>query len=419
MLAGLTIRGRCLLAAGAAAAVCSLVLDERDLLRVAAFVTALPLFALLVARRGRVGLTAQRDIAPRQIPVDSEGVATVRIRATGRFSNGGLLIDDGVPQALGGRPRFFLHHVPRDKGVELDYATEPALRGIYHVGPLRTRISDPFGLAEFEHSLAGRTRVVATPRIIPLGGLPGGSGLGIGEEGSSRLRAGHGNDDMMVRDYRQGDDMRRVHWKSTARRDELMVRVEERPWHGGISILLDRRSAAHRGSGAKSSLEWAVSAAASMCTHLHQHGQQVRLLTEDSHVLSGDVQRPDGGYSDSAMLDALAAIQPSAQRDLVCGSDPGVGQELIAILGATTPAGIAELTRMRPYGVRSLALLLDVRAWSSDVGDGGFAPEETARHLRASGWTVAIVRGPESSMAGVWEELCRGSRAAPGVGEPA
>ena len=415
MLAGLTIRGRCLLAAGVAAAVCSLVLDERDLLRIAAFVTALPLLALLVTGRSKFGLAARREIVPTRVPVGSEAAARVHVSGHARLPMGGLLLEDGVPHALGGRPRFFLDRLPRRDGLVLEYSVQPALRGVHQIGPLRTRISDPFGLAEFEHELAGRSRVVAVPRVVPLGGLPAGSGLGIGEDGSTRLRAGHGNDDVMVREYRHGDDMRRVHWKSTARRDELMVRVEERPWRGGVTVLLDRRSAAHRGSGAKSSLEWAVSAAGSICLHLHHNGQQARLRTEDGHVLAGGMYLPDSGHDDNAVLDSLAAVQPTAQRDLACGADPGGGQELIAILGATTTTGIAELTKLRPQGVRSLALLLDVRAWTND-SDSGFDPHETAHRLRSSGWTVALVDGPRTSVAAVWGQLCRASTAVHGAG---
>ena len=89
-----------------------------------------------------------------------------------------------------------------------------------------------------------------------------------------------GEDDAVVRPYRHGDDLRKVHWRSTARRDELMVRVEERPWRGGTTVLLDHRLVAHRGSGPGASLEWAVSLAASICLHLHRYGHQVRLVGE-------------------------------------------------------------------------------------------------------------------------------------------
>ncbi|MFR9730832.1 DUF58 domain-containing protein [Saccharopolyspora sp. MS10] len=413
MLSGLTVRGRCLLAAGVAAAVCSLVLDERDLLRIAVFVVVLPLLAMGLARGARHGVRVRREVLPGRAPVGGSASVRLLLTGAGRAPVGGLLLEDGVPHALGGRTRFRVDRVGRS-GATLEYQVSPGLRGIHQIGPLRTRIGDPFGLVEFEHELGGRSRLVAVPKVVPLGGLPAGSGLGTGEDGSTRLRAGHGDDDTMVREYRHGDDIRRVHWKSTAKRDELMVRVEERPWHGGVTVLLDRRSAAHRGTGSAASLEWAVSAAASICAHLHDQGQQVRLVTEDGETLSGGPGPFDGGRDDAAMLDALAAVRPSAQRDLVCTQDPGSGQELIAILGATTPAGVQELSRLRPERARSLALLLDVRAWAGDPADRSFSPERTREQLRASGWTVVVVDGPRASMAGAWSRLCRSAAGAPG-----
>lgn len=406
MLSGLTIRGRCLLAAGAAAGICALVLDERDLLRVAAFVIALPLLALLLSSRVRFGIAARRQVVPPRIPVGSEATVQLHVTGSGRLPVDGLVLEDNTPHALGGRPRFRLDAVPRHGGTILEYAVTPTLRGIHHIGPLRTRIGDPFGLSEFERELADRSRLVAVPKVFPLSGLPAGSGLGTGDDGTTRLRAGHGDDDAMVRQYRYGDDIRRVHWKSTARRDELMVRVEERPWHGGVTVLLDRRSAAHRGSGAGSSVEWAISAVASICLHLHQSGQQVRLVTEDGQVLAGGAGPSDGGHDDDAVLDSLAAVRSSPQRDLVATRDPGGGHELIAVLGETTTAAVAELTKLRPQETRSLALLLDVGAWNGENG-GGFDPRQTARRLRAAGWTVVIAGGPRASIAEIWRQLCR------------
>jgi len=276
---------------------------------------------------------------------------------------------------------------------------------VQHVGPLLGRITDPFGMAEFDRELAGSTRLVVVPRVHGLTGLPNGAGMGAGDEGAVRLRSGQGEDDAVVRQYRHGDDLRKVHWRSSARRDELMVRLEEKPWRGGTTVLLDHRSAAHRGTGPTSSLEWAISMTASICLHLHRHGHQVRLVMEDGKVLAGGVN--DVGHSDVVVLDALAALHPSHQRDLVCGGDPGNGQELIAVLGATNPVAAGELMRHRPRVTRSLAVLLDVSAWAPGQ-DGTAATELTdaARLLRGSGWGVVIAR-PEMAMGVVWSELCQ------------
>ncbi|TWP50243.1 DUF58 domain-containing protein [Lentzea tibetensis] len=402
-LSGLTTRGRCLLAAGFAAGLCAIALNERDLLRVAAFVIALPLLAAWLATRARVGLHAARFLSPSRVPVGAATEVRLDLRSTGRLPTGGLMLEDNVPYALGSRPRFLVERLPRNHPTALRYPLKPVMRGIQQVGPLMARITDPFGLAEFDRELAGRSKLVVVPRVLPLAGLPGGSGMGAGDDGSVRLRSGQGEDDAVVRQYRQGDDLRKIHWRSTARRDELMVRVEERPWRGGTTILLDHRVVAHRGSGPTASLEWAISFAASVCLHLHRFGHQVRLVAEDGRVLAGG--QSDGGHSDTVVLDSLAALQPSHRRELASGLDPGAGQEVIAVLGGITPSAVEDLIRYRPRGMRSLAVLLDVSAWAGASEDAAPDPADGQRLLTSAGWGVTIAR-PTAPMAQVWRELC-------------
>lgn len=411
-MSGLTTRGRCLLAAGVAAALCSVVLNERDLLRVSAFVIALPLLSAGLAATARVGLSARRTITPPRVPAGQQADVVLEVHAHGRVPAGGLLLEDGVPYLLGGRPRFVVERLRWRGTARLGYRVHPSMRGVHQLGPLRAKVTDPFGLAEFERELAGTDRVVVVPRWGRLHGLPSGAGVGSGEDGSILLRSGQGEDDAVVRQYRQGDDLRRVHWRSTARRDELMVRVEERPWHGGTTVLLDTRAVGHRGSGPGASLEWAVSFCASVCLHLHHIGQQVRLVTEEGTVLVGD--NAAAGHSDPAVLDMLASLRPSSQSEIAAGVDPGAGHELLGIFGALTPTAAAALCTVRPRGTRSTAVLLDVAGWAKAAGepdeDEPTDPEESARVLRDAGWTVTVA-GSDASWAEVWQTLCRISAA--------
>jgi uncharacterized protein (DUF58 family) len=403
-LSGLTTRGRCLLAAGIAAALCSAVLNERDLLRVAVFVVALPMLSAGLAASARVGLSARRHLLPARVPAGDDSDVVLEVHAHGRVPSGGLLLEDGVPYTLGGRPRFVVERLRRRGTARLGYRVHPTMRGVHQLGPLRARITDPFGLAEFERELAGQSRVVVVPRTVALGGLPGGSGTGVGDDGSVRLRSGQGEDDAVVRQYRQGDDLRRVHWRSTARRDELMVRVEERPWRGGTTVLLDRRAPAHRGQGPTASLEWAVSLTGSICLHLHHCGQQVRLVAEDGQVLVGD--NPETDRSDDVVLDALAMLKPTQRRELTSGVDPGGGHELIAILASITTTEAAELSRVRNRRSRSLAVLLDVADWSTAGEGAAHSAPAAAELLREAGWGV-VVAGQATGLAAAWTELCR------------
>jgi uncharacterized protein (DUF58 family) len=401
-LSGLTTRGRCLLAAGVAAAVCSMVLDERDLLRVSVFVVALPLIAALLSGRARLGISAVRTLLPARVPAGGHAEVSLRLSSKGKLPTTSMLLEDAVPYAAGAKPRFVVDRLSRSAKVELRYALHPMLRGIHPIGPLSARVGDPFGLAEFNRELGERTHLVVVPRTATLTGMPIGHGRGSGQDGSVQLRSGQGERDVIVRQYRHGDDLRKVHWRSTARRDELMVRLEERPWHSGTTVMLDHRASAHRGHGTGASLEWAISFAASVCLHLHAQRHSVRLITEDGTSLASENPGPQ---PTEAILDALAALRPTSRREFVATRGVGAERELIAVIGALPAAAVDKLGRCRPRGARALAVLLDVSAWAPSDSGEIVDVERTARLLRNAGWGVVVAR-PGQPLTQVWRQLC-------------
>lgn len=413
MLAGLTTRGRCLLAAGIAAAICAWILNERDLLRVAAFITILPLMVAVFLALSKVRISATRRLLPHRVVAGQPVTVELEVARTSRLTSGELLLEDGVTYALGNRPRFIARHLPFKHPARLSYGLRPDLRGVHHIGPLQATVTDPFGLCEFDSELTGTSQLIVVPRTERLDGLAPGA-AGVGDEGALRQTAGPGEPDAVVRQYRQGDDLRMVHWPSTARQDELMVRVEQRPARSGTTVLLDRRAAAHHGSGKTASIEWAVSFAASVCLHLRRRGQDVRLVTEHARTLA-QVQGSGGDAADNLVLDALAMLRPAHQRDITLGHDPAVGEQLVAVLGSVSNKAIAELARYRARGTVSRAVLLDTAAWSSSVtapGTRRTAAHTSARMLQAAGWTV-VIAGPRSDFADVWRRLCTADRSAP------
>jgi uncharacterized protein (DUF58 family) len=410
VLSGLTTRGRCLLAAGIAAAVCSWVLNERDLLRVAVFVIALPLLVVLFLSVSRVRIGASRTLLPMRVAAGDQATVRLELWRTGVLPAGEILLEDGVAYALGTRPRFIVERLPHDHRVPLNYPLRPTLRGVQQIGPLRAKVTDPFGICEFERELIGHSRLIVVPRTERLTGMLSGDGVGSGDDGTIRRGSGQGDPDAIVRQYRQGDDLRMVHWPSTARRDELMVRLEQQPRHGGTTVLIDHRAAAHHGTGPTASIEWAVSFAASVCLHLRRAGHSVRLVTEHAKLLA-EIPADGGASYDHLALDALAMLQPAHQRDIALGQDPAAGQEMIAVLGSISNQAIHELSRYRMRGTRSMAVLLDTAAWASDVSasaERANAARESARLLEAAGWNV-VVAGPSSPLPAVWADLCRAS----------
>src|SRR4029450_12089349 len=121
-----------------------------------------------------------------------------------------------------------------------------------------------------------------------------------------------GDEFYTTREYRDGDDLRKVHWRSSAKKGQLMIRQEERPWQARAVIALDLRLAAHRGQGGRGAGERAVSAAASIALRLGRSGYELSLVADD-----GQAVRP-AGMADQAtgVLDFLASGEPTSTPSL-------------------------------------------------------------------------------------------------------
>jgi uncharacterized protein (DUF58 family) len=193
-------------------------------------------------------------------------------------------------------------------------------------------------------------------------------------EGRSRLASTAGEDDVIPRAYRDGDELRRVHWRSTARYGTLMVRREEQRWRNRATVLLDTRTSAHLGNGAASSFEAAVSTAASVGVHIAQEGLTGQFLTE-TQVIRG------GPFFEDSLLDALAVIRTTTSKTLTTAlkelraSGAGV---IIAVMGRLTTAEAQQLAACRTEGSQGIAVLLAVSSWAQQhpppqAGDSGAA----------------------------------------------
>ncbi|MFC4119545.1 DUF58 domain-containing protein [Nonomuraea zeae] len=406
-LRALTSRGRSFLASGIAALLMAVFLGENDLFRIGVLVTALPLLAAMVVARTRYRLSCARRLDPPRAEVGGEATVTLRLENVTRLPTGLLLIEDTVPYALGVRPRFVLDRV-ESRGVrEIDYRVRSDLRGRYTIGPLSIRIADPFGLVELTRSFTISDTLVVTPHVAALPHVRLSGEWTGGGDSRTRSVAAAGDDDVAPREYRQGDDLRRVHWRSTARHGELMVRREEQQWQSRGALLLDTRRYAHRGEGPRSSFEVAVSAAASIGVHLAHEGLGLRLVTD-----LGAEHLTDSGLSYS-LLDTLAVVRHSPARSLEMGVSAlrqGGGDGLIvAVLGSLDPEEARELARLRHSGITAVAVLLDVSTWEG--GDRAAAESHQAVQAVLAGYGWRIVRLPAgTSIASVWQDAANRGR---------
>ncbi|MEJ7630274.1 MAG: DUF58 domain-containing protein [Nocardioidaceae bacterium] len=411
-ISALTTRGRAFMAAGVASAVSAVIVGQKDLLRVALLLIVLPLLTVLLAQRARYLITCSRFVHPTRVQAGQPAQVELRLENPGRTPTGLMLLEDTIPYVLGSRPRFVVDQLRPKWHREMTYTVRSDVRGRYILGPLSVRLSDPFGFVELSRAFAARTALVVTPVIhsLPATTLSGDwSGTG---DNRPRAFAAAGTEDITVREYRLGDDLRRVHWRSTARTGEIMVRREEQPHQSRVTVLLDTRIGAHRGTGPSSSFEFAVSAAASVAGHLAGKGFVVRMLIDGES--SGDSAWHDRGISAPAevesLLESLAVIQLSARGSFdLTSTDHSAAGLVIAILGGTTPGDVASLAGLKTGATRALAILLDVAAWSrSDPGGLRLAADadEQAQLMRRQGWTVMVAR-PGDKMSTLWKDLAR------------
>ncbi|MGW4545662.1 DUF58 domain-containing protein [Streptomyces violaceorubidus] len=412
-LAGLTTRGRSFLAAGIAAAVCAYVLGQSDLLRVGLLLGALPLVCAAVLHRTRYRVAGSRRLSPGRVPAGSEARVHLRVDNVSRLPTGLLMLQDRVPYVLGPRPRFVLDRVEPGGRREVSYRVRSDLRGRYPLGPLQLRLTDPFGLCELTRSFSTYDTLTVIPRVEALPPVRlSGEAKGYGE-GRQRSLALAGDDDVIPRGYRYGDDLRRVHWRSTARYGELMVRREEQPQRARCTVLLDTRVVGFEGAGPDSAFEWAVSGAASVLVHMLERGFSVRLLTDTGNTVPGEGAEGFAGASqgtaDAAglMMDTLAVIDHSdgtslsRAYDVLRGGNEGL---LVAFFGDLDEEQAAVVARMRQRSGGALAFVLDSETWArepADVPGPSDGSEERLRMLRESGWTaVAVPRG--ATMEELW-----------------
>lgn len=409
-LRSLTLRGRCVLAAGITAGLVGLLLSQRDLLRVAVLLIAVPLVAAGFAARTRFRLTCSRRVEPARVAAGERSRVVLRIENVSRLPTGLLLVEDTIPYLLGGRPRVVLDRLAPRRPIDVGYHINGELRGRYQVGPLTVRLMDPFGFCELPRAFTSTDLLVVTPKIEPLPPVQLSGEWGGAGHSTSRSVATHGDDDVATREYRHGDDLRRIHWRTTARRGELTVRREEQPWQSRGAVLLDTRLVAHGGDGPRSSLEWAVSAAASISMHLAHAGFELRLVTDTgSEISTGGL----GGASlDGHLLDALAITKASAGRTLQLGIEAirrhGTEGLLIAVVGQLAPADVDSLVRLRSGSAATgVALVLDTDSWTASAAPP-VTENDSARRLQRSGWrTIDVRRG--DSLPLLWPQAGLGS----------
>jgi uncharacterized protein (DUF58 family) len=406
-LSALTTRGRAFLAAGGTALVCALFLGYDELVRVGALLVLLPLATAFFLGRSRYRLGLVRTLSPSQVGAGQQAVVQLELTNDGRMPTGVLLLEEQIPYVLGARPRFVVDRMgPRWKRL-VTYQVRSEIRGRFDVGPMKVGLSDPFGLVHLERTFQSRSTLVVTPYVVPLPPIPlSGAWTGSGDNRPRAFASGSA-EDVTVREYRRGDDLRRVHWRSSAHAGELMVRREEQPWQSRATLFIDNRTFAHRGTGVASSLEHAVTVAASVAVHLVQRGFSVRLVTAQGEDRNSLWHEHGAVSAETApLLESLAVLDATSDARIDSRWLPEAGHSglLVAVLGDIDELDTPALIRMRHSAAGAMAVVLDVPAWERHPAPGAPSTARSTAWLGARGWR-AVSAGPQDPLPAVWQEI--------------
>ncbi|MBQ0977842.1 DUF58 domain-containing protein [Micromonospora sp. M61] len=297
--------------------------------------------ALVAAWRPRLTVTRLAD--PDRVARGEPASMTLTVRNSGRLRSANLLAEDRCGDRTVPVPVLRLRP-GRDTEVRYDVPTHR--RGVVPVGPLRVTRRDPLGLVALARPYGATVPVWVYPRVHPLSAVPTGAGRSL----DGRVDGvPHGSITFdSLREYVVGDELRRVHWRTSARVGELMVRENVDTSLPRLVVLLDNRATAHpeRVGGVVESFESACEAAASIVTAAHRADLPVVLLFAAAEpappVTSGG--EVDGGGA-LGPLDRLAAAGLSSDDDAVRAATTRLRQDRLGdtLIFLTGPGGRSEL----------------------------------------------------------------------------
>ncbi|WP_394941462.1 DUF58 domain-containing protein [Psychromicrobium sp. YIM B11713] len=423
-----TARGWGLIGTGLFCILLAQIMGRKDLLTLGLFLLLLPLLAAITVRIIAPRFTVHREFSP--VVVEADSTSTVELTVAGPTRFGGKVrMQEKLPGRFGRSPEFSYPGRVRATldvglhGSRYQYHLRPASRGQFSIGPVSAELGDVFGMSRHLQSLPGTDLLTVTPRALD---LPSNTLSGArGSDGSTatRQQANPSDDDVMTREYRHGDPMRRVHWPATARHGQLMVRQEESVTTPEAVLLLDQRavafehdsSANHHGKDdehpelrSSARFEWSVVAAMSISAHLIERNYDLRVLDVFGRPGLGSsrsapeplVEEYAGSAGLSSIAESLAAIELQEEPGLTAFNERLLDRlslnrqrgPLIALLGdVSTDQALA----VAPAAEGTTA------AWAIICSDRAERSEAVATVLREGGWRV-VLADEHSALAAVW-----------------
>jgi uncharacterized protein (DUF58 family) len=370
-----------------------------------------------LARRPLEGVSARRELYPNAFEGDEVAVE-IAVESARRARM--IEVADAFGPSIALEQRM-LEPGPLEPGIRrrLKYTAYCSRHwGLHPVGPIQILSSDPCGLFHAWKSLPATEEFAVFPQVYDVAGLAElGARSTLVPQESSAGRPGQSLLPMGVRDYRAGDDLRRVHWPATARRGALMVKeveVDLAPYFT-VFIDLDRRHRA--GMGRKSTLEYVLRSTASVIWTAIRSGGFVQVAGRgaaplhvppgrgETHLTFALYELIHAGMDGTTplhevALESLPFVPPASTVVLVSGT---------VFLDLAATGDLIEALRSR--GVRVAVFLVNnfsfpaISGWPPPRVEVVEKTREVAFFLRSRGVPVRVLEEPddlETALGGGW-----------------
>lgn len=241
-------------------------------------------------------------------------------------------------------------------------------RGWVTFGPTRLRVSEPFGLFRTEARLSQKNRVLVYPRVRPMPELlmPAAHHSGVAQRLGNW--ADYPPETGGVRDYAPGDSFGRIHWPLSEKHQQLMSKTFEQPLTADIWVVLDLDRSVHAGDGEESTLEYAISLAASVCMQIHQRGRRVGLLANDARGTMLEPHRT--ARQDRLIMDFLAIAEADGGqalgRSMAWEKLRRLPRRAVAVITPSPdPAWVSMMQAVRARGGSLIAFYIDASSFGA------------------------------------------------------
>jgi uncharacterized protein (DUF58 family) len=344
-------------------------LNLEQLYYMAGMLGGVPLAAYLFSRIPLGRLRVERR-APRRLNEGETFEVSLAVSHPGRTPRAGLWLEDALGRWLEPRSRpAFLVPLVRRAPTTLTYEAMAAKRGEHAVGPLLVSARDPVGLFEQRREVGDSAQVLVYPQILPIAARETtGARSFSGTDAGRAAIGGDGIDFYGVRDYRPGDELRRIDWKATARVGSLTVTEFDQSMAGDLVVALDLAQGSDVGEGRDSTLEYGARLAASLANYALRNSAAFTLLAsadgEPKPVSAAGLTDLDRVLEVLARAQAVAPVSLSsvlAKADLRLPPDG----TLVLITTASDPGLVALAGDWLARRLRVVAFLLDPSTFDS------------------------------------------------------